>query len=463
MKYISFLVLFTCFSGICSIAQSQPNILVFIADDAGWKDFGCYGNSSIQTPNINRLANNGLKMTQAFLTSPQCSPSRTSLLTGQFPHTLRTEDLHTPLNEKYTIVPGYLKEKGYYSGLIRKAHLGPHAIKQFEFFEPASDQSQEKEFKQFLDEAGDQPFFMWYAFIDPHRDYAEGAIEKPHKPEEVIIPPYLADTPETRKDIALYYDEIGRMDKNIGTALTELEKRGKLENTLIVFLTDNGSPFTRAKGTLYDAGIKTPLIFHWPAKITGGQVNDQLVSVINLAPTFLDIASLPIPNEMFGKSLQPLLLGNEFEADEYIFSERNWHDCDEHIRTIRSDTFKLIKNAYIEWPHGTAADLSSSPSHQSLLRLKEKGELNKNQLLIFESPRPVIELYNIKEDPEEFNNLAGDRKYRNIIRKMHKKLDEWMHETDDFPPNKRRRLDGTDRVSGALFYHKMLPPLYDDW
>jgi len=461
--YHFFLLLLFSFSSLYIRAQETPNILVFIADDAGWKDFGCYGNASIKTPNIDRLAREGLKMNQAFLTSPQCSPSRTSLLTGQFPHTIRTEDLHTPLADKYSIVPSYLKLNNYYTGLIRKAHLGPHAIKDFDFFKPASDKSQEKEFKQFLDEAGDRPFFMWYAFIDPHRDYAEGAIKQPHNPDEVIVPPYLADTPETRKDIAFYYDEIARMDQNIGKALKELEKRKQLDNTLIVFLTDNGSPFTRAKGTLYDAGIKTPLIFRWPEKIEVSKESEHLVSVINLAPTFLDVAGITVPESMFGRSMKPLLLGEDFEADKYVYSERNWHDCDEHMRSIRSGEYKLIKNAYIEWPHGTAADLASSASHQELLRLKKEDKLNENQLQIFQSPRSVVELYNIKEDPEEFNNLAGNRAYRGVLIEMHKALDEWMHTTDDFPSNKRRRMDGTDRVNGGFFYHDRLPPLYDEW
>ncbi|MEM1134864.1 MAG: sulfatase [Bacteroidota bacterium] len=463
MKKLISIILFCILSPFYSQAQELPNILVFIADDAGWRDFGCYGNASIKTPNIDLLASSGLKMNKAFLTSPQCSPSRTSLLTGQFPHTLRTEDLHTPLAENYRIIPNYLKEKGYYSGLIRKAHLGPHAIKQFDFFEAASDESQLEAFQKFLDNASETPFFMWYAFIDPHRDYQENTIAVPHKAKEVIVPPYLADTPKTRKDIALYYDEVARMDKNIGIAVDELKKRGILNNTLIIFLSDNGSPFTRAKGTLYDAGTRTPLIFHWPEKIKSVQNNNQLVSVINLAPTILDVAGIPQPKDMFGKSMLPLFEGKTFEADNYVFSERNWHDCDEHIRSVRTDTFKLIKNAYIEWPHGTAADLASSPSHQELLQLKTEGKLTDEQLLIFQSPRPVIEFYNVMEDPEEFNNLAGDRKYRNIIRDLHKVLNNWMKDTDDFIPNKRRRMDGTDRVNGALFYHQMLPPLYNEW
>ncbi|UZR95037.1 sulfatase family protein [Chondrinema litorale] len=444
-------------------AQNHPNILVFIADDAGWRDFGCYRNTAIKTKHIDELAANGIRFNNVFLTSPQCSPSRTSLLTGQFPHTLRTEDLHTPLADSIKILPHYLKQKGYYTGLIQKAHLGPDAIKQFDYFDYATPAKQIDEFKAFLDKSEKKPFFMWYAFSDPHRDYQENTIPIPHKPEKVVVPPYLADTPLTRKDIALYYDEIARMDQNIGLAVEELERRGVLENTLIIFLSDNGSPFTRAKGTLYDAGIKTPFIIYWKGTISPSQTNDQLYSVINLAPTLLDVAGISPSKSIFGKSMLPLIKGDEMQSDQYIFSERNWHDCDEHIRSVRSDTFKLIKNAYIEWPHGTAADLASSLSHQELVRLKQEGKLNPEQLLIFQSPRPTIELYNVIEDPEEFHNLASDRKYRKIIQQLHEELYNWMKQTDDFHPSKRRRMDGTDRVTGALFHHQSLPPLYEDW
>ncbi|MCC5932356.1 MAG: sulfatase [Cyclobacteriaceae bacterium] len=440
----------------------KPNILVFIADDAGWRDIGCYGNPSVSTPNIDALAADGLKLNRAFLTTSQCSPTRTSLLTGEFAHTLRTEDLHTPLAANKKTVAAYLRESGYYTGLIRKSHIGPDAIKQFDYFHPSRDESQYPEFVEFLDKSDGKPFFLWYAFIDPHRDYQEGAFDPPHDPAEVIVPPYLADTENTRKDLAMYYDEIGRMDKNIGIAVAELKKRKLLDNTLIVFITDNGMPFTRAKGTLYDEGIRSPLIFHWPAVVASGRASNEMVSLINLAPTFLDLAGQNIPESMFGRSLRNLLHNQGFKGDEYVFSERNWHDCDEHMRSVRSDTFKLIKNAYIEWPHGTAADLAGSPSHQDLLKLKKEGKLNEHQSLIFQVPRPVIELYNVIDDPYEFNNLAYDARYRPVIRKLHGVLLDWMESTNDFPPETNRRHDNTDRVTGTHFDSRQLSPKYKE-
>ncbi len=438
---------------------SKPNIIVFIADDAGWRDFGCYGNSAIRTPTIDQLAETGIRYNNVFLPSPQCSPTRTSLLTGQFPHTLRTEDLHTPLEESQKVVPYYLKDAGYYSALLGKSHIGESATAQFDYFNPGNGNPRGQDLEYVLSEAGDQPFFVWFAFFDPHRSYQPNTITNGHDPSEVIIPPYLADTPETRQDLAMYYDEIGRMDSIMGSALNILEEEGKRENTVVIFMSDNGKPFTRAKGTLYDEGIKTPFIINWPEVIQDASVNNQLLTTLRLAPTILDLGGVKKPSSMFGNSFAENLVQEQSIADEYVFSERNWHDCDEHMRSVRSDSFKLIVNSYIDLPHGTAADLAGSLSHQSLLRLKEKGELNTAQSLIFQAPRPEIEFYDVINDPYELNNLAFQAKYRPLIQQHYAILQQWMEETDDFMPHFRRRYDNTDRVSGAM-YLRGRPEMY---
>lgn len=431
---------------------SPPNVIVFIADDAGWRDFGCYGNSAIRTPNIDRLAQEGMRFNQVFLTTPQCSPTRTSLLSGQYAHTLRTEDLHTPLGEEHMILPASLKKASYFSGLIGKSHIGESAEAQFDLVAPLKEgEPQLSDLERLLDEAGDAPFFVWYAFSDPHRGYQPGAIDNPHDPKAVEVPPYLIDNSETRQDLALYYDEIGRMDRNIGQVLQLLEEQGKRSNTVVFFLSDNGKPFTRAKGTLYDAGIRTPLIVNWPGVVEPGTTYDGLLSAIHLSPTIAAIAGVAPGSSMVGRSLLPLLKQTGEDADPFVFSERNWHDCDEHMRSVRSDSFKLIKNAYIEWPHGTAADLAGSPSHQALLRAKEQEQLTDAQALVFQVPRPEIEFYNVKEDPWELNNLAYDARYRKKIQQHYTALQQWQQQTNDFAPHYRRRYDNTDRVTGTMY------------
>lgn len=444
-----------------AIAQQAPNVIVFIADDAGWRDFGAYGNDAIMTANIDQMARNGMKFNSAFLTTPQCSPTRTSLLSGQFAHTVRTEDLHEPLAEEVRILPSYLQEAGYYTAILGKTHIGQPALEQFDVFHRGDGNPMPEDISQVLESSGDQPFFAWYAFSDPHRVYQENTIPDPHDPAEVIVPPYLADTPETRKDLAMYYDEITRMDRNIGEVLEILEEAGEAENTLAIFITDNGKPFTRAKGSLYDEGIKSPLVAVWPGKIEAGSESDALVSLIHLAPTILDAAGVEKGEAMYGESMLPVLLGQRDQQDTFVFAERNWHDCDEHMRSVRSDTFKLIFNAYTEWPLCTAADLAGSASHQALLELKAKGKLNPEQMLVFQSPRPAIEFYNIQEDPYEFNNLAYDVEYRSLIREHFNALSDWMIATDDFDPHYRRRYDNTDRVTGTMFLGGGRPGMYN--
>jgi len=443
------------------VAQSRPNIIVFIADDAGWRDFGCYGNRAIKTSNIDMLAQRGMKFNQAFLTTPQCSPTRTSLLSGQFAHTIRTEDLHSPLNENVKIVPELLRAKGYYTALLGKSHIGDAAIRKFDVFYPGKGNPMPDDFAKVLSASNESPFFAWYAFMDPHRIYQDSTIADGHAPESVVVPPYLADTPESRKDLANYYDEITRMDRNIGQVMNMLREKGKLDNTLFFFMSDNGKPFTRAKGTLYDEGIKTPFIVSWPGRVARKSVSDALVSMIDLAPTILEAAGVQKSEQMYGKSLLPLFYRQENKGDKYVFAERNWHDCDEHMRSVRSDSFKLIFNAYIDLPHGTAADLAGSPAHQALLQLKRNGELNHEQSLVFQTPRPQVEFYNLIDDPWEFNNLAYDVQYRPLIQKHMRALMEWMKNTADFDPHYRKRYDNTDRVSGTIFMFGR-PGLYNE-
>jgi N-sulfoglucosamine sulfohydrolase len=445
-------------------ASTSPNILLFVADDAGARHFGCYGNETVRTPNIDRLSAGGLTADSAQLTTPQCSPSRISMLTGLYPHATGAEDLHMPMPAEHVIVPGHLQRAGYFTGIMQKTHIGPHAEAQFQWYEPELDG-----LERFFAEAGNRPFFMWVAFGDPHRPadpetglphYAKGVVQPPHDPAKVELAPYHADTPETRQDIARYYDYISRMDGVIGQHMKIMERRGLLENTLVVFLSDNGAPFPREKGALYDAGVRTPLIFHWPGQVPVRQRYGGVMSVIDLAPTFLELAGLPVPGEMQGVSLAPGLADPSRWSRSRAFSERNWHDTDEHIRSIRTSRYRLIHNAYIELPHGSPADVSESPTWRALYELKQEGRLNAAQGRLFEVPRPEIEFYDLANDPWELVNLAGEPEYRERLQAHFAELAKWRDQTGDFPPYKRRRDGHTDRLTGR-FFHNVIPPMRD--
>lgn len=455
MNYIlknSLIILFSiCFLKVN--AQKSPNIIVFLADDVGWKDAGCYGNSLIKTPTIDQLAKTGLKVEKAFVASPQCSPSRISLLTGKYPHTTHTEDLHTPIPAGMKILPTFLKEKGYFTGSMQKIHTGIEGEKQFDWYS-----ENVEDFSAFLNKTTKQPFLMWVGFHDAHRPYAEKNI---HPINKVFVPKELVDSPQTRKDIALYYDEIERMDRQMGEMLAELDKKGLRENTLIIYMSDNGQPFARAKGTCYDAGMREPLIFNWKNKIVPNQVFNNLVSFVDIFPTLLEVAGVNIPSDIEGKSLKNILDGKPYTPRKYVASERNWHNCDEHIRSIRTQKFKFIRNAYIEWPFGIPADMSLCLSTLELKKQKARGKLSKEQSLIFQIPRPELELYDLGKDPDEYKNVAYLPKYAKIVKEMTALLDNWVSETQDHSPLIRRRYDNVDRYSGIKFTDEQ-PPMFNE-
>ncbi len=438
--------------------QEPPNFLVLIADDLGWRDLGCYGNPYIETPHLDRLAAEGVQFENAFLTTPQCSPSRISMLTGRYPHATGAEDLHIPLPDSLRIVPHFLREQGYFSGLLKKSHLGENGDRQFDYLSPSLD-----EFSAFLDQAGDRPFFLWVGFTDPHRPYESGILPRPQHPDSVRVPVYLLDDDSTRLDLADYYNEVRRMDGRVGAFLNTLEDRGQLENTIVLFLSDNGAPFPRAKGTVYDAGIKTPLLIRgpgWPA----GEKRTQLVSAVDLAPTILELAGVRRPENMQGRSMVPALSGKTPPSAfrEAVYAERNWHNTDEHIRCVRSADYKLIENAYLERPLGIASDIGNSYAWRALLRAKADGVLAGPPALIFRQPRSRYELYDLRQDPEELRNVADHPDYAEVKDSLLRRLAAWKKNTGDFPPDERRRPDNVDRATGRKFWPVKAPDFLDN-
>ena len=452
--WLGFLSLATAVVAPVRAAEEPPNLVVFVADDAGWSDFGPYGGVAVRTPNLDALAASGVVFEKAFLTTASCSPSRISILSGRYPHATGAEDLHMPLPAGVELLPAHLARQGYFTGHMRKTHYGPEGERQFDWYAEETVEA----LPGFLDAAGERPFFLWVGFRDAHRPYAAGAVDPPHDPAQVVVPPYLVDDAATRADLTLYYDEISRMDGEIGRMLGELDRRELRDNTLVAFLSDNGMPFPRAKATAYDAGIRTPLIVSWPGVTPAGARYAGLTSVIDLAPTLLDVAGAEAPESFQGSSFAAVLSDLAPAGREYVFAERNWHNCDEHIRAVRGARYKLIRNAYTDLPLCTPADASRSPSWYSLTAAREAGTLTPAQARLFEAPRPVIELYDVESDPYEVVNLAGRPEMEEIARQLSRVLDDWIDRTEDFPPNRRRRADNTDRVTGVKFSRK-IPPL----
>lgn len=411
--------------------ERRPNILFLISDDQSYPDLGCNGNTAVHTPNLDRMAAEGMRFENCFVASPQCSPNRSAIFTGCTPHTTSTSRLHTPMPEWEPSILEPLKQAGYFTGAMRKVHQGGEFNKRFDFYS----QDRTTPFEKFFDAVPKgRPFWFQAGFTDPHRPYRPGAFSPPHDPAKVRVPNFLPDHPEVRKDLGHYYDSIARMDADCGQIFSILEKRGMLENTLIVMTGDNGMPFPRAKGTCYDPGIRVPLLVKWPGRIQAGTVKRELIAHVDLAPTWLEAAGLPAPKKMQGRSFLPLLTGGSYQPNEEVCSERNWHDNFDPIRSVRTDRYKLIFNAAPHFPYRPAWDLADSPSWKAIQELGRRSKLTPGQLRMLDSNRPMLELYDLQNDPDEFNNLATSSTHREVFDDLTRRLSMWMHRTYDFLP-----------------------------
>ncbi|MAT14482.1 MAG: heparan N-sulfatase [Planctomyces sp.] len=422
---------------------ARPNIVLFIADDMAWDDCEPYGHPHIRTPNLSRLAEGGLTFDNAFLTISSCSPTRCSLITGRYPHSTGAPNLHESLPADQHLFPEDLKNAGYFTGACGKWHLGGPAHRGFNKVD-----GNLHAWKDFLKERPqDAPFFFWIATTDPHRNYQPNTIANPHTAEDAVVPPYLIDNEATRKDLAAYYDEIGRLDEEVGAIYDSLKEQELLDNTLFVFMSDNGRPFPRCKATIYDSGIKTPLILHWPAKIKAGERTAALSSTVDLAPTFLTAAGIT-PGETYqGKAFHNVLEDPSDSYREYIFAERNWHNFDFWGRGVRSLKFKYIHNNYPNNYDSPPADAVRSPSFQALVAAHEAGTLEPQQKYAFVHPRPVEELYDLENDPNEFHNLADDPAYKEQLETLRSELAAWRERTED-PDTREPIPNDFDRITG---------------
>jgi arylsulfatase A len=316
-----------------SIAAAPPNFVFLISDDHTWSDLGCYGNAVVRTPHLDRLARDGMRFNHCYVSSPQCSPNRSSIFTGCTPHTTATSRLHTPMPEWEPTFLEPLRERGYFAGAFRKVHQGGEFDKRrWNFYG-----GPQLDFEKFFDAlpAG-RPFYLHAGFTDPHRPYKPGAFSPPHDPAAVRVPPFLPDAPEVRQDIAHYYDAIARMDADCGRLLDILRRRGIEENTLVIFTGDNGThksitsnmngrTIRGGKGKTTDAGTHVPLVVSWPGKTPRGKVCKDLVDMSDFFPTLMEAAGVTVPKSypLDGRSFLPQVLGKKGNPREWIYCYYN--------------------------------------------------------------------------------------------------------------------------------------------
>ena len=305
-----------------------------------------------------------------------------------------------------------------------------------------------------------KPFFMWFAASDAHRAYQEGAIPKPHTNQDVVVPPYLPDVPDTRKDLALYYDEVSRLDSYVGKVMAELKRQGVDQNTFVLYMSDNGRPFPRCKTTVYDSGVKTPFIVRWPAGVKAGSVNPNLVSSVDIAATVMELAGAEASKTFQGRSFASTLDDASQSIRDYVFSEHNWHDYSAHERSVRDTRYLYIRNSYPQFAGTPPADAVRSLTYRAMLKMKPAGKLNQDQQGCFLVPRPIDELYDTQKDPHCLHNLAGSDEHQDTFKRLQGELDKWVVRTKD-QVAEEIRPDGFHRETGERLKKvgQALPPI----
>lgn len=432
-------------------AESRPNILLCIADDASWGHFSANGDRVCRTPAFDRVAREGVNFTRAFCSAPSCTPSRGALLTGQaFWRLEEGANLWSRWPNQFAVYPDLLAQAGYHVGFQGKG-WGPGDFR-FGGREHNPAGRNYRDFATFLARVPPgRPFCFWFGSTDPHRPYERGAgVKSGKRVEDVAVPPFLADTPETRSDLLDYYVEIERFDRVVGEMLEQLERAGRLDNTLVVITSDNGFPFPRGKATCYDAGVRMPLAIRWPARVKGGRVIDDFVSLTDLAPTFLEAAGLQPRPEMTGRSLLPLLVSGasgriEPGRDRVFFGRERHANCRAGnvgypIRAIRTERFLYLRNYEPDrWPAGDPplygdvdihTNIDGSPSKQALVEHGDDPARRRLFELAF-GKRPAEELYDLAADPWQMRNVAADPAYAEAKARLRAELDRYLKETKD--------------------------------
>ncbi len=437
--------------GLSVPTTSRPNFVFIIGDDISAEDFGCYGNPGIHTPNIDRLAAQGLRFTNAYLTASSCSPSRSSIFTSRYPHNLETAaELHGLLPEGIPMFPKLLRDSGYYTAHAGKAHFGGEsdvlsgpAVAAFDLGGDGERDDlkggrggENQWIARLRGRPQQKPFFMWFAAHDAHRAWDADSFAGMHRPSDVRVPPYLVDTPETRADLAHYYDEITRLDYFVGEVVRELTRQKVLENTVIIVMADNGRPFPHSKTQFFDDGIKTPLIIRWPIGIAQGATSASLVSSIDIAPTLLELAGVERPDSFQGVSLVPILHDPKASVRDYIFAEHNWHNFTAHVRMVRHGEFVYVRNAWPQLPQPGAADTFYNTSADALKALHVQNKLTPLQSIVLQPNAPAEEFYDLAADPSQVRNLALETSPPAALAALRAILTRWTEETGDTVPVK---------------------------
>lgn len=474
------LALYALLSGGCSPVPQEPatnttappNIVFIIADDLSWAHLGAYGSDEVRTPNLDRLAREGVVFENAFVSTPSCTPSRASILTGRNGFELEEgATLWGYLPARFATWTEILTQHGYRVGATGKGWAPGFLIDRdvnpagrpwneirnrpygdrFEDLQ-MSDIDYAANFEAFLDAADEtRPFSFWMGTFEPHRGYTEGvAAALGIDSAAVTVPAFMPDAGEVRDDIAEYYAEIEYIDAQVGRVMEALDRRGLQDDTIVVFTSDNGMPFPRAKATLYDYGTRMPLLFWWGENIAGGRRIENLVSLTDIAPTFLEFAGVEAQAEMSGQSLAPLLIpgtpGQAAREAVYMYRERHGFYPDSGgmsfpSRAIRTHDHLLIWNAR---PDAIPLDVDGGPA-KSFME-ENAGEYPALHALSF-GPRSEFELYDVRADAWQMRNLAAEGSHAELLDRLGDRLFSYLESRQD-----PRMLDRAEEFRYAPYF-----------
>jgi len=436
----------------------RPNIVLIVGDDHGRGDLGCYGHPVIKTPNLDRLATEGVRFTNAFCTTASCSASRSVILTGLYNHAngmygLQHAAHHFASFDNVRSLP-VLMQNWYRTARIGKYHVAPEAAYKFETVLQGNERNgvlMADNCRQFIAAEDNRPFFLYFCVADPHRGGGK-AEELPHQPDRfgnrpkgypdvedvtydpknAVVPDFLPDIPECRAELAQYYQSVSRLDQGVGRLIEHLKKAGKYDNTVVIYISDNGIPFPGAKTTTYEPGINLPCIARTPWQQKKGITCDAMVTWADLTPTILDFArATPRSHEFHGRSFRPVLEREHVEDWDTVYASHTFHEVTMYypMRVVRERRFKLIWNIAHGLEYPFASDLWGSATWQATIR--DKPRLYGKRTVDAYLHRPRFELYDLQNDPHEVKNLADDPQYKGELERLQAKLKAFQQQTKD--------------------------------
>ena len=454
-------ILFSCKSSLRELISpadlSRLNIIFLVADDHGTDALGCYGNKLVHTPNLDKLAEQGVRFTNAFCTSASCSASRSVIMTGMYNHAIghygHAHDYHHfSTFDTVKSLPVYLEEAGYHTARIGKYHLAPESVYRFKEVlecDPRSTVEMAEKCKDVINRK--EPFFLYFCFDDPHRGHPfrgetwdspnsfgnkpggyPGEVIKIYSPDEVQVPDFLPDTRECRAELAEYYQSVSRIDQGIGRLLELLEESGKENSTAIIYISDNGVAFPGAKTTTYDPGIRLPCIIKTPCMENESIVNNAMISWVDLTPTILDFAGIdPAKLNLQGRSFKGVIDHVNPEGWDKIYASHTFHEITMYypMRVVQDRRYKLIWNIAWQLPYPFASDLWASSTWQGIYR-RNDSHYGKRSVAAY-LDRPEFELYDMLSDPHEVVNLANKSEYNIILEQMKQDLKDFQFSTRD--------------------------------